>query len=213
MPAGARGERSVPGVLWPAQADDRARSRSWSRSDRSAGCWCHSACTFARAAVAARNRTAVLPGALAALRSGAKVRALRAARTPVAVEKRAERVPAARVPRRAQGHAAAWAQLPPLRRKPSDSRSPDRTSATPGSLCRSGYTSPKIAQSLVPVSITSNWARSASEEPSKTSTGLATSGPTGRAARASARSRSCAPRQNRGVGPGPPGRCCPSTCA
>ena len=74
---------------------------------------------------------------------------------------------------RAQAHVAAWLQ-PSGRPELGDSRSPDRTSVTPGYLCRNGYTSPTIAQSLVLAFITSNRGRSESEEPSQL-----TSGPTG----------------------------------
>ena len=73
----------------------------------------------------------------------------------------------------AQAHVAAWLQ-PSERLELGDSRSPDRTSVTPGYLCRNGYTSPTIAQSLVLAFITSNRGRSESEEPSQL-----TSGPTG----------------------------------
>ena len=52
--------------------------------------------------------------------------------------------------RRAKDHAAASARRRLPRPKSGDSRSPDRTSVTPGYLCRSGYTSPTIAQSLKP---------------------------------------------------------------
>jgi hypothetical protein len=115
-----------------------------------------------------RSRIAELPAASAAPRWDATALLLgQAAQSWAVGERTAYRPQAAQGAQQAQGHAAAWAQLPPQRLKPSDSRSPDRTSATPGSLCRSGYTSPKIAQSLVPISITSNWVRRASEEPSR----------------------------------------------
>jgi hypothetical protein len=167
---------------------------------------------------AERNRIVEPPVASVALRWDAMAwvaRALRVARalqTPAAAEKKARPVPAERGPLRAQGHAAAWAQLPPLRLHPSDSRSPDRTSVTPGSLCRSGYTSQKIAQSLVPVSITSNWGRSASGALQPNST-TATSERGGRAIRESARSRPCGLAQSPGTGRRDPARCCPSNCA
>jgi hypothetical protein len=49
--------------------------------------------------------------------------------------------------------AVAWARCPRLRPRlrlnAGDSRSPDKISVTPGSLCRSGCTSPTIAQSQV----------------------------------------------------------------
>ena len=120
---------------------------------------------------AARTRTAERGGA-SALRSDAaehcrtgRVRTSTGERRTVARATRcaspllARYLPGAlvqrRTTRRAQGHVAASARAPLHRPKQGDSRSPDRTSVTPGFLCRSGYTSPTIAQSVVLTVITS----------------------------------------------------------
>jgi hypothetical protein len=124
---------------WPAPPD-RVIYRSSSKSDRSADCSCRNARTSARAAMEVRTQTAAPPVASVA-DSAAPAPRMPLRRTQAAAEKTAKQ--ALRVERaaRAQGLAAALAELPPRRSLPSDFRSPDRTSGTPGSLCRSGYTS------------------------------------------------------------------------
>ena len=157
----------------------RVSRRSSNRSDPRAGWPCRSVGTFFRRLAAPRTRTAVPLGASGRRRSeGARwLQEFAAARTWTEARRTAApprpQLRAAlaarpwaplRPPARAQGLAEASARRPPLRLKPGDSRSPDKIAVTPGSLCRSGYTSPTIAQSLVLRFITSIRGGSESEQ-------------------------------------------------
>ena len=154
-------------------ADGRGSHRSSNKSAPRSGSACGSARTRVRQS-AARTRTAALPVASARHRSMVGHRCLRRTerkwrapqRRPAWAAVRAREAAAAGpVQRQAQALVAELAQRRPPRQKSDDSRSPDKTSVTRGYLCRSGYTSPTIAQSLVLAFITSNRGRSESEEP------------------------------------------------
>ncbi len=147
-------------AAWKARAGARVSRRNLNRNARLSGCSCHSGCIAAPEDAEGRTRTAARLAAWGP-RSGAEQRTGRAVRTwpggrrtaapPTAwVLRVAWAVRVARVGQRARGLAVASARRRPPRLKPGDSRSPDRTSVTRGFLCRSGYTSPTIAQSVVP---------------------------------------------------------------
>jgi len=159
------GPLSAPEAPWKARAGGRARRHSSNRSARWPGCWCHSGRTCAPAVAAERTRTAARPAAWVPRSRAAARWPVRVGRTPLAAKRTAAPpkgwaagavcVPGAAyatglAERQARDLAGASARRRPPRLKSGDSRSPDRTSATPGFLCRSGYTSPTIAQSLVP---------------------------------------------------------------
>ena len=162
-PAAGAGPSCAPAALWTARAGDRVTRRNSSRTARSSGCWCHSGCICAPVGAGAKTRIAARRAASVLRSCAPRWPALAGRRWPAAKRteaprtawwagqvRRAARAGAAQPARRARGLAVASARRQPLRLKSGDSRSPDRTSVTPGFLCRSGYTSPTIAQSLVP---------------------------------------------------------------
>lgn len=146
-----------PAVRWRVPGGAPAIRRNSSRNDHWAGYWSHSACTCVRAVSAAKIRIAAQRAASRLRSSGARAPAVEAAGQRWRAAQRMAGPPRAwqgravsTTVRRARVLAVASARRQPLRLKSGDSRSPDKTSATRGSLCRSGYTSPTIAQSLVP---------------------------------------------------------------
>jgi len=151
-------------ALSRAHGGARVSLHNWSRTAHWVGCWSRSGCTRAQADAGERIRIAARRAA-SAPHSHAQHQSLRAVRQRWPAERRTAGLPdrphrgaasahraarARQASRQARALGAASARRRPPRLKSGDSRSPDRTSATPGFLCRSGYTSPTIAQSLVP---------------------------------------------------------------
>jgi len=154
--------RCAPEAPWTARSVVRESHRNSSRNAHSEDCWSRSACICAREVSAEKTRIAARPAASTArscgrdwLPAGAPTErrwrgAQRRAAPRTGCARRAAASARSTAVRQARVLAVASARRRPLRLKPGDSRSPDRTSATRGFLCRSGYTSPTIAQSLVP---------------------------------------------------------------